>query len=307
MVLEDDDNKNERTAHTVPVERLRGGDHSCLTVTDSETPWQVLTAHTWTGLAKGEKVLIVMDPSDLSDDEAVARMDGGSGRVETARDSGQVVFNRNTSVYLPDGRFDMRRQLTTNAAVNEDAHSEGWPGLRYAADMSWALRPGVDGDMVVDYEATVAELFANRDVTAICWYDQLLFADYFVAAVRGVHPLQVMERLDAIDVKTTPTGGRIAGSAEPSTREEFVKVLRETLERPTGRGAAHFELDLTDLCFMEAHCAGQLISFAAGLPDDSTLTIHCGPLHDLVLHGLGAATVPQLRIRVEEERAEARI
>ncbi|UMP06781.1 MEDS domain-containing protein [Amycolatopsis sp. EV170708-02-1] len=286
---------------TVPVERLRPGDHSCLAFADVEARWQVLTTYTRTGLARGEKVLLILDPDDLGDDDVVAHMDCGSGHVEAARDSGQLVLERNTSVYLPDGRFDKDRQVATYAAVAESCKREGWPWLRGAADMSWALKPGVDFDEVVAYEAFFEPMLADSRLSAICWYDQRQFSDHMVAAVGAVHPIQVMERLDAVHVTRFPNGRRIAGSAELSTRAEFVEALRETLKQRDALASFHFELDLTDLCFMEAYCAGQLISFAAALPEGSKVTVRCGPMLELVLRSLGSDAVSQLRLSVQEE------
>ncbi|QUQ66660.1 MEDS: MEthanogen/methylotroph, DcmR Sensory domain [Kutzneria sp. CA-103260] len=268
--------------------------------TDVEARWQVLTAYTRTGLAQAEKVLLILAPGDL-DDDVVARMDGSSDHVKEAHDSGQLTIERNTSMYLPDGSFDTERQLETYVTERDRASSDGWSGIRVAADMSWALQPGVDSEEIVNYEASLGPLFADRRFVAICWYDQRLFREHVVAATRAVHPIQVMERLDAIDVTRTQDGSRIAGSAELSTRGDFVDALREALKQPDAREPFHFELDLTDLCFMEAHCAWQLISFAAALPERSKVTLRCGPLLELVLRGLGAATVPQLELSVAED------
>jgi hypothetical protein len=272
--------------------------------TDVEARWQVLTAYTRTGLAQDEKVVLVLSPDDLDDDDAVARLDGGTGHVKAARESGQLVIERNTPLYLPDGSFDRDRQISLYAAERDRACSEGWSGIRAAVDMNWALQPGVASEEVVDYEASVEPLFADGRFAAICWYDQHQFKDYLVASIREVHPIQVIERLDAIDITQTPDGSRIAGSAELSTRGEFISALRDALEQPDIHAPFHFELDLTDLSFMEAHCAWQLISLAASLPECSKVTVRCDQLLELVLRGLGSDTVPQLELSVEEDVEE---
>ncbi|MFB9305624.1 MEDS domain-containing protein [Kibdelosporangium philippinense] len=291
----------DESPRTVPVQRLRPGDHSFVAFTDVEARWQVLTAYTRTGLARREKVLLVLDPSDLSDDDAVARMDGAGNYVEAARASGQLVITRSTSLYLPDGRFDKDRQLAVAAPIIEDVQREGWHGLRAASDMTWALRPGVDLDEVIDFEVSIGPIVTIPGVTGICWYDRRRFSSYWVAAAREVHPVQVMERLDAVSITRTPSGWRIAGSAESSSREEFTEALSAALKQPDTGSPFHFELDMTDLCFMEAHCAWQLISLAAALPESSKVVVHCGPLLDLVLRGLGSDTVSQLELNVAEE------
>ncbi|MBD9701494.1 MEDS domain-containing protein [Streptomyces sp. ID01-12c] len=293
---------------TVPVERLRLGDHACMGPRDlegaGESPWKVFTAYTRTSLARGEKVLLVMDPDDLSDDEVVALLDRGSGQVAAARDDGQLSVRRNTEIYVPDGRFEERRTIDTYAAEVDRACDDGWAGLRVTADMSWAPRVNLGHDRLLDYEASVAPLFADPLFTAICWYDRQRFDDALTSRVGKVHPLRVMERLDSLEVIGTPDGGRMAGTAELGTRSEFVEALREALEHRDDSGPSHFVLDLRDLCFMEAHCAWQLISLAASLPAGSEVTVRCGELLGLVLEQLGADEVPQLLVRVEGDGDE---
>ncbi|UUU21831.1 MEDS domain-containing protein [Streptomyces sp. DSM 40750] len=291
---------------TVPVERLRLGDHACMGAADvdGESPWKVFTAYTRTSLARGEKVLLVMDPEDLSDDEVVSLLDRGSGQVVAARAGGQLSLKRNTEIYVPDGRFQEQRTIDAYAAEVDRACDEGWAGLRITADMNWAPRVNLGHDRLLDYEASVAPLFTDPLFTAICWYDRQSFDDDLTARVGKVHPLRVMERLDSVEVTETPDGGRITGTAELSTRTEFVEALREALEHRDDSGPSHFVLDLRDLCFMEAHCAWQLISLAASLPAGSEVTVRCGELLGLVLEQLGAGEVPQLVVSVEGEEKE---
>jgi hypothetical protein len=293
--------QDEHQPRIVSVDGLQGGDHAVLTPADTDAQWQVLTAYTWEGLARDEKILIVLDPNDLSDDAAVARMDDASSRVASARDSGQLELARNTSVYLPDGRFDKQRTIAGFTEEIERSRREGWLRMRAAGDMSWVLLPWVDPDDVLDYEMSVGPVFADRRFTALCWYDQRRFSDHVVASAREIHPVQLMDRLHAIDVTPTPTGMRIAGSAELSTREEFTEALRAALEGQACSRPLLFELDLTDLSFMEAFCASRLIGFIASLPEGSKVTVRCGPVLEPVLRGLGSDTVPQLELSVEEE------
>lgn len=295
------------TGRIIPVERLQPGDHSCMDVTDPANRWQVLAAFTRTGLARGEKVMLLLDPSDLNDDEAVACLDGGTGHTEAALRSGQLVLDRNTPVYLPDGRFSKERQIRSFAAEAEQAREAGYPRLRGAGDMGWAPRAGVSDDEVIDYEASVAGLFADGYVTALCWYDRQRCGDDLVAATRRVHPLQVMECLGELEVTRAPGGARIAGSAELGSRVQFTRALHEALGPRPGRGPFRYELDLTDLAYLEAHCAWKLLDLVAGLPREDTAVVRCGPVPETALRGLGSADVPQLELRVadEGETAEA--
>ncbi|MCL6732853.1 MEDS domain-containing protein [Streptomyces neyagawaensis] len=300
---------SERSAErrTVSVDGLRLGDHACMATADvaGESPWKVFTAYTRTSLARREKVLLVLDPDDLTDDEVVTLLDGGSGWAVAARDRGQLAVKRNTEIYVPDGRFEEKRTIDAYGTEVGRSHAEGWSGLRIAADMSWAPRVRLDHERLLDYEASVAPLFADPLFTAICWYDRRRFDDDLTARVAQAHPLRVVERLDSPAVTGTPESGRIVETAEVGTRTDFVEALCEALDRGDDSGPGHFVLDLRDLCFMEAHCAWQLISLAASLPPGSDVTVRCGELLALVLEQLGAAEVPQLVVRVEGEEAAA--
>ncbi|MDX3453237.1 MEDS domain-containing protein [Streptomyces sp. ME02-8801-2C] len=262
------------TARGVPVGALRPGDHACLDVPDAQAHWQVLTAYTRAGLTRGEKVMVVLDPADVGDDDALARLDAGTGQAEAARRSGQLEIVRNTAVYVPDGRFSRERQFRLYSAELERTRAEGRTGLRVGADMAWGKRAGVSDAQLLDYEAFMEPLFVDPRLTAMCWYSRHQYADHLVAAMRTVHPLQVMTHLDALEV----------------TRTDDASPLR-------------YSLDLTDLCYMEAHTAWQLVRFARDLPDGDTLDVRCGPILEAVFRGLGSDDVRQLRLRTETEGA----
>lgn len=273
----------ELPERTVPVERLQLGDHACMEVGDGESPWAVFTAYTRTSLARREKVLLVMDPDDLQDDEVVALLDRGGVGAAEARASGQLSLKRTPQMYLPDGRFLKERTIAAYRAEVEGAYEEGWAGLRVAADMSWAPKAGLDDDRLLDYEASVATLFADPLFTAICWYDRRRFGRTLLDGMARIHPLRV-------------TDG-------PGTGTDCVETLRDALSRRPAAGPTRITLDLRDLCFMEAHCAWQLIDLAGSLPTGSVVTIRCGELLALVLRQLGAYEVPQLTLEVSEEEA----
>ncbi|MFF3345371.1 MEDS domain-containing protein [Streptomyces sp. NPDC002779] len=265
----------ELPERTVPVERLRLGDHACLEAEDGESAWAVFTAYTRTSLARREKVLLVLDPDDLQDDEVVALLDqDGTGAAEAARSRGQLSLKRTPQMYLPDGGFHQERTIEAYRAEVEAAHAEGWAGLRVAADMGWAAQAGVDGGSLLDYEASVAPLFADPLFTAICWYDRRRFGETLLDGMARTHPLRVTE--------------------SPGTRTDYVEVLREAVSRQHPTGPARIALDLRDLCFMEAHCAWQLIGLAGSLPPGSEVTVRCGELLALLLRQLGADQAPQL-------------
>lgn len=287
--------------HSIPVQRVRPGDHACMEFTDDDARWEVVTVYARAGLSRGEKVMIALAPDDLKDDEAVARLDDGTGNAGAARRNGQLVVARDTVVYMPDGRFDKERQIRTWAGVQAQVRAEGYPGLRVAADASFATRARVE-DELLDYEASVGPMFADAELTALCWYNRHQFSGRVVAASRKIHPIQVMERMGALEVTASPDGTRIAGSAGPDTRTEFSTALEELLGQRPANTAFRLELDLTDLCYIEADCAWQLIEFSGSLPPGHKLVVRCDPALEMALRGVGADDVPQLELMVEDQQ-----
>jgi hypothetical protein len=288
----------ERCPKTASVEGLHDGDHACLTYADDEVLWQALTVYTWVGLVDGQRVLIVLDPDDLRDDEAVARMDSG-GRVDAAWAAGQLELQRSTSFYFPDGTLDKERQLAAYASEIARAHRAGWSGLRGAGSVNWAPGRGWGATEVADFESSVGVVFADGNFTAICWYDQRRCNDFLVAAAREVHPMQIMSRLDALDVAAVPDREPAATPVAVGASNQLTPSLATALDGLLDRGLSRFELDLTDLSFMETDGAIQLINFADSLTEGGRVTVRCGPVLALVLRGLGSDRVAQLDIITE--------
>jgi DcmR-like sensory protein len=285
----------------IPVERLHPGDHSCMDLVDVEARWEVLTAFAQIGLANGERVMLILDPDDVSDDDAVARLDGGTGLADAARERGQFIVARNTPLYFPDGRFDADEQRQAYAAATDQAVKDGYRALRVTISMSWAPRAGWSDEQLMAWESSVEHLFASSPFAALCWYDRKRFSERMLAGARRIHPVRVMDRLGSLEVTRHPGRARLAGSAELGTREEFTRILGEALARRPEQGPLHFELDLADMCYMDAHCAWMLIDLAAALPAGDRLVIRCARTLEMVLRGLGADGVPQLELVVESD------
>src|ERR1700689_3276285 len=64
-------------AHTLAVERMRLGDHAFAHYADDDVRWEVPAAFTFRGLARGEKVMVMMDPACSADEPAAGRDGAG--------------------------------------------------------------------------------------------------------------------------------------------------------------------------------------------------------------------------------------
>src|SRR5690606_30057821 len=97
------------------------------------------------GLARGERVMLVLDPDDLDDAATVVRVDAGTGVVADAHEDGHLVVARNTPTHFPDGRFDADRRRAAYLAATRRAVDDGHRALRVAVSMAWAPRAGWSG------------------------------------------------------------------------------------------------------------------------------------------------------------------
>jgi hypothetical protein len=262
---------------------------------DVEARWEVLTAFAHIGLARGERVMLVLDPDDLDDAATVVRVDAGTGVVADAHEDGHLVVARNTPPHFPDGRFDADRRRAAYLAATRRAVDDGHRALRVAVSMAWAPRAGWSDEELVAWEGSAEHLFRSARFAALCWYDRARFSEHMLAGAREIHPVRVLDGLSVLEVTRHPGGARIAGSG---SREDLTRVLTDVLARGQEQGPLHFELDLADARDVDAHCAWMLIDLAAALPAPDRLVVRCERTLETVLRGLGADAVPQLELAV---------
>jgi hypothetical protein len=113
--------------HTLAVERMRLGDHAFAHHADDDVRWEVPAAFTYWGLARGEKVVVMMDPACPVDD-AFERLAAYGGSAEEARASGQLAFSSMRELIKPDKSFTACRQMSRLREETERACREGFAG-----------------------------------------------------------------------------------------------------------------------------------------------------------------------------------
>ncbi|WP_327352343.1 MEDS domain-containing protein [Streptomyces sp. NBC_01304] len=276
-------------AGTLSVTRVTAGDHACLGFDDDEARWEIRATYADIGLARGERVMFFTDPATTAA-VAAEQLAACGLPAEEAIAAGRLVVINEVPGYDPESGFDPVARAQTWVEVTNSARREGFSGVRALGDMGWAADPGVDHDLLVDYEAGLTPLFADIGFTAICEYDRRAFDDALIDRMCVAHPKRVLHRLGALDISRTDDGLRLAGDADLATRDAFDTALHAVLRVP---GAATV-LDLTELCFLDAHSAGLLVRLAVGLPEARQVEVRCRPLQAKVLRLCGATQVPQL-------------
>lgn len=280
--------------HAVGVDRLQPGDHAFLAFSDEDERWDILNVFTQQGLARGEKVLLLVNGAHAPE-RVAARVAGGPAAARRATGQGRLVVS--DTPRLRPGGFAAARLADAAGQMAEAVVGEGYSGLRSATEMSLALTPLESLDQAVEFETALHEslLFAggSRRYTSLCQWDEREFGDTPVLdAVRAIHPVTLLDRDGMLHVTVTATGIRLTGDSDLSTRAEFGAALRLLAGQPGDT----LVLDIADLSFLDACSAGAVLRLAAGLASPRRLEVRCRNYHRRMLHLLGGRTIRQLSI-----------
>ncbi|GGV46309.1 hypothetical protein GCM10010277_37910 [Streptomyces longisporoflavus] len=274
---------------TVSVTRLNSGDHACLGFDDDESRWELRAAYADIGLSRGEQVIFFTDRA-TTPALAAEHLSTGGFRLGPALMDGRLVVVDDVPGYDPAAGFDATERSQAWVELTDKARHGGFSGIRVVGDMGWAAGPGVDVDLLIEYEAGLSPLFAGIGFTAVCEYDLRKFDEGVLDRIHGAHPKRVLRRLGALEITRAGAELRIAGDVDLATREQFDSGLGRALADP---GRPHV-LDLSELCFMDIHGASTLMRLASRLPRDHLLAVRCSHVQDKVLRLCGASEVPQL-------------
>ncbi len=292
-------------AYPTTVDLLRPGDHLCWTFDDERQRLAEMAGYVRTGLRRREKVVYFTDtmrPGDLlaglraHDLDAAAAAATGQVRVTTADDS-----------YLAGGVFDAQLMIESWAVEIAEARREGWAGLRVAADMAWALRPGIGAERLTWYEANVNRAFADDYTTVVCQYDRRLFDAQRLREISAAHPGAASagaaaDRQPLLRMRRTvdPPGLRLSGEVDLSNRQALATMLRALADDPPASGAQPV-VDVSGLRFADVATATLLVDAARTGPLGLTVT-GCSVALARLLRRVAAmsGTAPGPRIVLQE-------
>lgn len=282
-----------RHAPAIGVDRLQPGDHAFLAFSDDDERLDILGVFTQQGLARGEKVLLLVDVA-VPPERVAARVAGGTVAARRATARGQLVVS-DTRRFCPGG--DAARLADSARQMADAVAGEGYSGLRSATEMSRALTPLHSVDQAVEYDAALHESLlgagGGRRCTSLCQWDEREFGGAEVLdGVRAIHPVTLLDRDGTLHITVTAAGVRLTGDSDLSTRADFDAALRLLAGQPGDR----LVLDITDLSFLDACSAGALLRLAAGLVPPQRLEVRCRNHHRRMLHLLGGRSIRQLSV-----------
>ncbi|HEY7143853.1 MAG TPA: MEDS domain-containing protein, partial [Streptosporangiaceae bacterium] len=196
---------------------LTADDHACLTFGEPEELSDLTAAFVRDGLACGLKVLWV---SDSAPHRAAAELARRGIAVESALAAGQLTTAECEGRLLSGQEFGAGRAMDWLTSQIAACQREGFPGLRVAVDMSWALRPVTGVEQLPDFEEGVAAALAGSTVSVLCQYDREGFDPVTLATVSAFHTRSVAAATYYADAvlricrQYAPPGIRLAGEID---------------------------------------------------------------------------------------------
>lgn len=167
--------------------KLRQGDHLCPVHDSLEEQTASAVAFIAAGLRNRERCLYVANDSPLEDLVRRFAAMGVNVSQEAAKGSLKILTRRDA--YLRDGCFDARGMLSYLTECEAAALADGFAGLRFQGEMTWALDASVEGDRLIEYEALLNEFLATHRAVIACHYLRSRFDPALIHDLLVTHPL----------------------------------------------------------------------------------------------------------------------
>ncbi len=180
---------------------------------------------------------------------------------------------------------------------------EGFPGLRVAVDMSWALRPVIGVEQLPDFEESVAEALAGTTVSVLCQYDRERFDPVTLATVTAFHTRSVAAATYHADAmlricrQYAPPGIRLAGEIDYKHEEPLALALAEAI-----RLDGDITVNMAGLAFIDGSCARMIVDAARSLAASRSVVLQCHPGITATFAILGADDVPGISLVSAHDR-----
>ncbi|MET7599224.1 MEDS domain-containing protein [Streptomyces sp. NPDC005481] len=277
----------EHTRHpgTIPVQQMRPGDHAFFGYEGDTHGRDVMSAFVWAGLARGEKV-IVFGPPHLAESQVWSAFEEAPGPLlATARRTGRLSLSSMRQLIMPEAKFTADRQWERITEETRSARDEGFTGLRTYIDMGWVADLGADVEAMMDRERRAGHLFADGFYSEICAYDEDRFEEPVLRTMRHAHPRDLLTRIGQLRCLHAGRTLHVVGEADLTTRADFVRALRDTLDRAVGD--VPVTMDLRRVEFLSVRCARDLVRLLDG-DSGHRVRIRCSARHATLLSRLGA-------------------
>jgi anti-anti-sigma regulatory factor len=280
---------------------LAVNDHACLTFGDREELLDLTAAFVRDGLSGGLKVVWLSEAAGPG--RAAAELARRGIVVEPALASGQMAAAGCEGQLLSRQAFSASKAMRWLRGQMAAFRQDGFPGLRVAVDMSWALRPVPGVEQLPEFEEGITAALAGTTVSVLCQYDRERFDPVTLATVAAFHTRSVAAATYYADAvlricrQYAPPGIRLAGEIDHRHAEPLALALAEAIRLDGG-----ITVNMAQLAFIDASCARMILDAARGLAGSRAVVLQChlGIAGRFVL--LGAAGIPGVSVVIVDDR-----
>jgi anti-anti-sigma regulatory factor len=254
---------------------LAADEHACLTFGEPEELFDLTAAFVRDGLAGGLKVVWVTEAGPGRAAAELARRGIAAGPALAA---GQLAAAETEGRLLSGQSFSAGQAMAWLDGQMAACRQQGFPGLRVAVDMSWALRPVTGVEQLPDFEQAVAAALAGTTVSVLCQYDRARFDPVTLATVAAFHTCSVAAATYHADATVricrqyAPPGIRLAGELDYRREEPLALALAEAI-----RIEGDITVNMAGLAFIDGSCARMIVDAARGLAASRAVVLRCGP------------------------------
>jgi hypothetical protein len=279
---------------------LTVNDHACLTFGEPEELLDLTAAFIRDGLAGGLKVVWL---SETPPDRAAAELALRGIAVESALASGQMAAAACEGRLLAGQVFSAGQAMSWLTQEMDNCRDQGFPGLRLALDMSWALRPVSGVEQLPQFEEKVAGALTGTAVSVLCQYDRERFDPVTLASVGAFHTRSVAAATYHASVmlricrQYAPAGIRLAGELDYQAADALALALTEAI-----RLDGDVTVNMVPLAFIDVTCSRMILDAARGLPAPRRMILRCRPGLAARFVLLGAGGIPGVSLVTIDDR-----
>jgi MEDS: MEthanogen/methylotroph, DcmR Sensory domain len=190
--------------------------HVCAFFNSPDEEYRVLLPFIKDGFQCGHKAVHIVNRDKRQDH--LQRLTAAGIDTAVAEQSGQLEIRTDTEVYLPDGRFNADRMISTFEHLVSGNGTEGFPLRRICCRMDWAVESGSHVDDVIEFESRVNEVWLRHEDAVVCTYDLSKFGGDAIVDILRTHPMVVI-------------GGILHKNAFFVPPDEFLREFRERRSR----------------------------------------------------------------------------
>ncbi|MGN6796290.1 MAG: MEDS domain-containing protein [Streptosporangiaceae bacterium] len=279
---------------------LAVNDHACLTFGDPEELLDLTAAYVRDGLSGGLKVVWL---SDAAPELAIAELARRGIAAESALAAGQITAMACENYILSGQTFAAGHAVSWLNEQVTACREQGFPGIRVALDMSWALRPIAGVEQLPDFEEAVGTVLTDEAASLLCQYDRERFDPVTLASVAGLHGKSVAAATYHADAmlricrQYAPTGIRLAGEIDYHAEEPLALALAEAL-----RLDGDITINMADLAFIDVPCVRMIVNLAKSLPPSRKAILRCQPVIADRFAAFGATDISNVSLVIVDDR-----